>query len=104
MIEYKEYKVITIETFGDFLAEAGFADRRAIWDVFAECDENNSYNWVDGDILDNMTEDLEYDLENWAEEEEVKQSLANKIHLVNLVKRLMDTGEIPNGFLLNVYW
>ena len=104
MIEYKDYKVISIETFGDFLAEAGFADRRTIWDVFANGDENDSYNWIDENILDNMTEDLEYDLESWAEEEEVKQSLANKIHLVALVKRLMDTGEIPDGFLLNVYW
>lgn len=104
MIEYKEYKVITIDAFSNFIAEAGFADRRAIWDVFAEYAENDSYHWVDEDILDNMIGDLEYDLESWAEEEEIKQSLANKIHLANLVKRLMDTGEIPNGFLLNIYW
>lgn len=104
MIEYKEYKVITIDAFRDFIAETGFTDRRAIWDVFAEYAENDSYHWVDEDILDNMIGNLEYDLESWAEEEEVKQSLANKIHLVALVKRLMDTGEIPNGFLLNIYW
>ena len=104
MIEYKDYKVVTMRNFEEFLAETGFADVRAIWDVFADCVENDSYNWIDEDVLDTMTENLEYDLESWAEEEEVKQSLANKIHLVALVKRLMDTGEIPNGFLLNVYW
>ena len=103
MINYNEYKVITMRTFEDFLAEAG-SDRRIVWDVFADCVENDSYNWVCNDTLDNMIDNLEYDLEIWAEDEEAKQAIANKIHLVNLVKRLMDTGEIPSEFLLNVYW
>lgn len=104
MIKYENYKVITMRTFEEFLTEAGFSDVKAIWDVFANQVENDSYNWIDEDVLDNMTDNLEYDLENWAEEEEVKQNLANNIHLVALIKRLIDTGEIPNGFLLNVYW
>lgn len=106
MIEFKEYKVINFDTFENFLVDKGVSNRRYIWEIFAEYAENDSYNWKDSDTMDNYLEDYEYDLENCEDEgdEERIEGIKEKIKIINLTKDLINKGEIPNGFLLNIYW
>lgn len=104
MIAYRENKVISMEDFEKCIVETGFTDKRVIWDTFAEGYENDTYIWICKDVLDNMIDNLEYDLETWAKDEKTILGIVNQIHLVVLVERLMSTEEIPDEFLLNIYW
>ena len=91
MIHYKEYKVISIEAFEEFLSKRGF-DRKLIWEVFCDTAENNSYNFWDLDRL------------GYAIECEQCYDHPEAVEILNHVVTLIKINEIPEEFLLNVYW
>lgn len=91
MINYKEYKVVSIEAFEEFLTKRGF-NPELIWKVFCDTAENDSYNFWDLDKLGDAIECEEY------------YEHSEAVELLYYVKNAIRNNEIPEEFLLNVYW
>lgn len=91
MIDYEEYKVISIETLEEFLSKKGF-NHKLIREVFCDMAENNSYIFWD---LDRLGYAIEY---------EQYFDCPEAVEILNHVVDAIKNNEIPEEFLLNVYW
>lgn len=91
MIKYEVYNVIMLHNLEDFLTAKGF-DSKSIWNAFAEEAENDSYNYWDLDRLHDAIENVRY----------YENSSAEAIY--NCVIEAIQNKEIPEEFLLNIFW
>lgn len=103
MIKYEEYKVIEMQDFESFLMEnkryreivsnlEPFEQPRLLWSLFAEFQANNSYRIWDLDMIyesiDRAVEEGDY----------------GAVNIFNCVVDEIKKKEIPEEFLLHIFW
>lgn len=91
MISYEKANIISMRNLEDFIIAKGY-EPSSVWNAFAEGVENDSYNYWDLEILHDAIEDADYN------------ERSNEIAIYNCVIEAIHNGEIPNEFLLNVFW
>ena len=91
MIFYEKANIISMTDLKDFIIAKGY-NSNSVWDAFAEGVENDSYNYWDLEKLHDAIECADY------------SERSNEIAIYNCVIEAIRNGEIPNEFLLNVFW
>ena len=91
MISYEKANIISMRNLEDFIVAKGY-NSNSVWNAFAEGVENNSYNYWDLEMLHDAIEIADY------------HEHFNEIPIYNCVIEAIRNGEIPNEFLLNVFW
>lgn len=103
MINYKEYKVIEMQDFENFFMNNEryreivsnldlFEGPRLLWSIFAEFQANNSYKIWDLDMI--------YEAIDTA----VEEGNYGAINILNCVVDEIKKKEIPEEFLLHIFW
>lgn len=91
MISYEKANIISMRNLEDFIVAKGY-NSNSVWNAFAEGVENNSYNYWNLEMLHDAIEIADY------------HKHFNEIPIYNCVIEAIRNGEIPNEFLLNVFW
>ena len=103
MIKYKEYKVIEMQDFENFFMDNeryreiisnldSFEGPRLLWSIFAEFQANNSYKIWDLDMI--------YETIDIA----VEEGDYGTINILNCVVDEIKKKNIPEEFLLHIFW
>ncbi len=91
MIKYKVCNVIMLHSLEEFLVAKGF-DSKSVWNAFAEEAENDSYIYWD---LEQLHDAIEY--AHYFDNSSVEA-------IYNCVIEAIQNKEIPEEFLLNIFW